>query len=110
MMAHVASSLASKLKSWLAIDDSFTTDGKVVICQVCNKKIGCFMKSQLEQNTRSARHTKHTLAVFQEASTCDSNATRIWNQELIFQRLVQCNGGRRYSVVQTPSAKVSFTL
>jgi hypothetical protein len=38
--AHVASSLASKLKSWVTIDD-----GKVVICQVCDEKIGCTIKS-----------------------------------------------------------------
>jgi hypothetical protein len=41
------------------IDDTFTTDGKVVICQVCDKKIGCTMMSQLEQHTRNALHTKH---------------------------------------------------
>jgi hypothetical protein len=58
-MAPVASSLASKLKSWVAIDDAFTADGKVVICQVCDKKMGCTMKSQLEQHNRSALHTKH---------------------------------------------------
>jgi hypothetical protein len=59
VVAPVASSLASKFKSWEAIDDAFTTNGKVVICQVCDKKIGCTMKSQLEQHTRSALHTKH---------------------------------------------------
>jgi hypothetical protein len=58
-MAPVVSSLASELKSWVAIDDAFTTDGKVVIFQVCCKKIGCTMKSQLEQHIRSAFHTKH---------------------------------------------------
>jgi hypothetical protein len=31
-MAPVASSLASKLHSWVKIDDSFTTGGKIVIC------------------------------------------------------------------------------
>jgi hypothetical protein len=51
VMSPVASSLASKLKSWVVMDDAFTTDGKVVICQVCDKKIGCIMKSQLEQHT-----------------------------------------------------------
>jgi hypothetical protein len=30
------------------------------------------------------------------------------NQEWIFRRFVQCDGGRRYSIVQTPSAKFSF--
>jgi hypothetical protein len=38
-MAPIASSLASKFKSWVVIDDTFATDGKVVICQVCDKKI-----------------------------------------------------------------------
>jgi hypothetical protein len=59
VMAAIASSLVSTLKLWMAIDDAFATDGKVVICQVCDKKIGCTMKSQLEQHTRSAVHTKH---------------------------------------------------
>jgi hypothetical protein len=43
----------------VAIDDAFTTDGKVVIGQVCDKKIGRTMKSQLEQHTRSALDIKH---------------------------------------------------
>jgi hypothetical protein len=58
-MAPVASSLATKLKAWVVIDDPITTDGKVVICQVCDKKIECTTKSQLEQNTRSAIHIEH---------------------------------------------------
>jgi hypothetical protein len=80
-MVPVASSLASKLKLWVAIDDTFPTDGKFVICQVCDKKIGCTMKSQLEQHSRSALHTKQTIAVLQKASTSDPNATGIWTQE-----------------------------
>jgi hypothetical protein len=31
IMALVASSLASKLNLWVKIDDSFTTDGKIVM-------------------------------------------------------------------------------
>ncbi|KAJ9593019.1 hypothetical protein L9F63_015317 [Diploptera punctata] len=38
-MAPVASKLSSKLKSWVKIDDSFTTDGDVVLCQACNNLI-----------------------------------------------------------------------
>lgn len=58
-MAPVASTLAAKLRSWITVDDAFTTDGKVVVCQVCNKKIGCSMKSQLDQHVSSAMHTKN---------------------------------------------------
>ena len=58
-MPPVASKLSSKLKSWVTIDDSFTTDGAVVLCQACNKKITCSMKSQLEQHVRSALHTRN---------------------------------------------------
>jgi hypothetical protein len=43
----------------MAIDDTFTTDGKVVICQVYDKKIGYTVKSQLEQHARNALDTKH---------------------------------------------------
>jgi hypothetical protein len=49
----------SKLKLWVVIDDAFTIDGKDVICRMCDKKIVCSMKSQLEQHTQSALHTKH---------------------------------------------------
>jgi hypothetical protein len=74
LLAPVASSLASKLKSWVATDGAFTTDGKVVICQVCDKKVEVAI---------GTTHPKcsQTFAVFQEASTSDPNATRIWNQE-----------------------------
>lgn len=58
-MAPVASKLSSKLKSWVKIDDSFTTDGDVVLCQACNNQIGCSMISQLEQHVRSALHAKN---------------------------------------------------
>ena len=58
-MAPVASSLAAKLRSWITVDNAFTTDGKVVLCQVCDKKVGCTMKSQLEQHTRNAVHNKN---------------------------------------------------
>ena len=33
------------------MDEVFTTDGKIVTCQVCGKKVGCSMKSQLESLT-----------------------------------------------------------
>ena len=58
-MAPVASSLAAKLRSWITVDNAFTTDGKVVLCPVCDKKVDCTMKSQLEQHTRSAVHNKN---------------------------------------------------
>ncbi|KAJ4451701.1 hypothetical protein ANN_03171 [Periplaneta americana] len=58
-MTPVASKLSSKLKSWVKIDDSFTTDSDVVLYQACNKKTGCSMKSQLGQHVRSALHTKN---------------------------------------------------
>jgi hypothetical protein len=45
-MAPVASSLASKLHLWVKTDDTFTTDGKIIICLACNRSIGCTMKSQ----------------------------------------------------------------
>ncbi|KAJ9579195.1 hypothetical protein L9F63_024696, partial [Diploptera punctata] len=57
-MAPAASKLSSKLKSWVKIDDSFTIDGDVVLCQACNNQIGCSMISQLEQHVRSALHAK----------------------------------------------------
>jgi hypothetical protein len=38
---------------------TFTTNGKVVICQVCDKKTGCSLKLKLEQHTWSAPHTKN---------------------------------------------------
>jgi hypothetical protein len=59
---------------------------------------------------KCSSYKTQTTSVFQKASTSDPNATRIWTQELIFQRPVQCSGGCRYSLVQTPSAKVSFIL
>lgn len=55
----MASSVTSKLKSWVTIDDAYTTDGKVVVCQVCDKKVGCSMKSQLEQHIKTALHQKN---------------------------------------------------
>lgn len=58
-MAPTASSLSSKLKSWVQIDSAFTTDGKAVFCQVCDKNIGCSMKSQLEQHLQSNLHTRN---------------------------------------------------
>jgi hypothetical protein len=44
---------------WVITDDSFTTDGKIVIYLACNRSIGCSMKSRLEQNARSSLHTKN---------------------------------------------------
>jgi hypothetical protein len=58
IMAPAASSLATKLNLWVKIDNSFTIDGKIVICLACNKSIECSVKSQLEQLVRSALHTK----------------------------------------------------
>jgi hypothetical protein len=62
-MAPVASSLASKLKLWVVIDDAFTTDGKVVICQVCDENIGCTMKSQLEQHNKCSSYKTNNCSV-----------------------------------------------
>jgi hypothetical protein len=39
-MASVASPLVSKLNLWVKIDDSFTTDGKIVICLLATKVFG----------------------------------------------------------------------
>jgi hypothetical protein len=58
-MAPVASFLASKLNLWGKIDDSFTTDGKIVVCLAYNKIIGCSTKSRLEQYVRSAQNKKN---------------------------------------------------
>jgi hypothetical protein len=58
-MAPAASFLESKLNMWVKTDDSFTTDGKIIICLACNESIGCSMKSQLEQHVRSPLHTKN---------------------------------------------------
>jgi hypothetical protein len=74
-MAPVASSLATKLKDWVAINDAITTDGKVVICQVCDKKlIGI-------KHAKCYSYRTQRIAVLQEAGTSDPNATRLWNQE-----------------------------
>jgi hypothetical protein len=67
----------------VAIDDTFTTDGEVVICQVCDKKIGCTMKSQLEQHTQSALHTKHKqlqCSKMQVLLTQMQQESGIWNE------------------------------
>ena len=58
-MAPIPSSLAAKLKAWVTMDEGLTTDGRIVVCQVCEKKIGCSMKSQLEQHIRSALHKRN---------------------------------------------------
>lgn len=34
----------------------FTTDGTVVLCQVCDKKIVCSKKFQLQQHVNTAIH------------------------------------------------------
>jgi hypothetical protein len=74
-MAPVSSSLASKLNLLVKSDDSFTTDGKTVICLGCNESIGCSMKSQLEQHVRSALHKKNKqFQFFEEASTLNIDA------------------------------------
>jgi hypothetical protein len=40
VMAPAASPVASELDLWLKIDDSFTTDGKIVMCLASNESIG----------------------------------------------------------------------
>ena len=58
-MAPVASSLSSKLKAWISVDSALITDGKTVLCQTCDKRIGCTMKSQIDQHLRSNLHIKY---------------------------------------------------
>jgi hypothetical protein len=48
-----------KVTFWVKIDDSFTTDGKIIICLACNKSIDCSIKLQLEQHVPSALHTNN---------------------------------------------------
>jgi hypothetical protein len=59
VMAPAAASLASKLNLWVKTDDSFTMDGKIVICLAHKRRIACSMKSQSEQHIQSMLHTKN---------------------------------------------------
>jgi hypothetical protein len=52
VMTPVPSSLASKLKSWVAIAVAFTTNAKVVFCQVYGEK------SMLYEAVIRAKHLK----------------------------------------------------
>ncbi|KAF2889072.1 hypothetical protein ILUMI_17101 [Ignelater luminosus] len=51
-MSKVAQSFSSKLCSWIAPynikEEVFTTDGKVVYCNVCFKHVGSDRKSQID--------------------------------------------------------------
>lgn len=51
-MPKVAQTISAKIKSWIAPHNKnfevFSTDGKVVFCNVCSKGIGCERKSQID--------------------------------------------------------------
>jgi hypothetical protein len=70
-MAPVASPLASKLNLWVKTDDSFTTDGKIVICLACNGSIGYSMEPQFEHHVRTY---KHAIVFFEEANALNTGA------------------------------------
>jgi hypothetical protein len=76
MMAPVASSLTSKLKLWVVTDDTFTTNGNVVICQVCDKKTMLYEVAIGTTHPKRSSYKKQTTAAFQKASTSDPSATK----------------------------------
>jgi hypothetical protein len=101
------SSFASKLKSWVEIDDAFTTDGNVVICEVCDKKIGCTMKSQLEQHIPSAVHTKHKqLQCSKKQVLITKTQQESGSRNEFFKDLYNAMVAADNSVVQTSSGRV----
>lgn len=55
-------SVPTLLKNWIAFYNKtdhtiFTTDGSVVFCQLCDKKIICRKKFQLQQYVNTALHS-----------------------------------------------------
>jgi len=53
--------IKKKSKNWIALYNTtdetiFTTDGAVVFCQLCDKKIVCSKKFQLQQHVDTALH------------------------------------------------------
>jgi hypothetical protein len=98
VMAPFASSLASKLNSWVKTDDSFTKFGKIVICLACNKSIECSMKSRLVQHVQNALHTmKKQLVLKRSALKIDAPTFDLKKQ--VLQGYVQFDGVREHPLV-----------
>lgn len=60
-MPKIRNSVPTLLKNWIAFYNKtdhtiFTTDGSVVFCQLCDKKIVCTKKFQLQQHVDTALH------------------------------------------------------
>jgi hypothetical protein len=99
VMAPVASSAASKLHLWVKLDDSFTTVGKIVICVACNESFGCSMKSQLEQQVRSALYAKNKQLSSSKKQVLLTHMQHMHLKKRIFQGYVQLDGVREHPLV-----------
>lgn len=60
-MPKSRSTVPTLIKTWIALYNTtdetiFTTDGAVVFCQLCEKKIVCSKKFQLQQHADTALH------------------------------------------------------
>ncbi|KAF2901076.1 hypothetical protein ILUMI_05132 [Ignelater luminosus] len=80
-MPKVAQSFSSKLRSWIASynikEEVFTTDGKVIYCNVCFKHVGSDRKSQIDAHCTTELKGKYFYIVVDE--TTDSRGCYIAN-------------------------------
>jgi hypothetical protein len=76
-MAPAASSLTSKLNLWVKMDDSITTDGKIIIRVMsgCKKKYSVFHEITIgETCMKCATYEEQATEFFEEASALNTHA------------------------------------
>lgn len=56
-MPKVAQTVSVKIRQWIGTHNKnfevFSTDGRVVFCNVCSKGVGCDRKSQIDAHATS---------------------------------------------------------
>jgi hypothetical protein len=102
-MTPVASSLALKINLWVKVDDSFTTNGKIIICLAYNKSIGCSMKSVGATCTYKEQATEF----FDEESALNTDAAIFDLKKQILHGYVQLDAVHEYPLVETQNARIS---
>jgi hypothetical protein len=98
-MVPATSSLASKLILWVKINDSFTTDGKIVMSGLQQKH---WMFHEITVGltcTKRATYEEQATEFFEEASALNTDAAVFDLRKRILQGYVQLDGIRVHPLV-----------
>jgi len=81
-----SNNIQTLIKQWIALYNKtdhtiFTTDGSVVFCQLCENKIVCTKKFQIQQHVDTILHNsalKHRANDNKKTIICIEHKTQIW--------------------------------